>query len=487
VKNPWTLGRKRGLVLLFCAMLATIALTLFVSPVAGQTKTVYGANNPAVDVPAVQSAVDQGGLVILRGTFDFGNDAGNHIIVPGRAGAAQDVKGKSTVFIYKKNVTILGVKDASGRLLTVVKNGMPPFWMGWNGEALRTQPDGVPGVDFGVETLPQDADGRVLYRDGSFDPGYLGTQTRYALPFPNVSATIKNISFDSPKHYGVKATAGQSITVIGNVFRNVQFGGLVHLNAFADATHIAVAAVGGGFFYAPFVYPAITGTVDLENNVVDDVGTETINTHAGECYGLAALATSAIVTMQHNDIRNIGRKADGTASDVILSGGLLVIDNYGGAPLLTRNSVRNSLGFGIWDLEALAPTPGPAIVGNTFVDCGVSCVQSESAVGPREGLKVDGNSISQTGKLGNGAAITGNFLSGALMRWNTFAGSYSGPLVVLSSASNCKLLMNFDLRRNFPPLAPTYQLDSLSSGNLIVGISGTAIDNGTNDTIILPN
>jgi hypothetical protein len=488
MKSPRAPCREQDLFLLLCVMLATISLTLFVSPVAGQTKLVYGANNPAVDVAAVQSAVDQGGLVILKGTFDFGSDAGNHIIVPGRAGAAQDVKGKSTVFIYKQNVTILGATDKRGNLTTVVKNGMPPFWMGWDGNVTRTQPEGVEGVDYGRESFPQDAEGRVDYRDiGPDDPQYAGPQTRFALAFQNVSATIRNIYFDSPKHYGVKATAGQNIVVIGNVFRNVQFGGLVHGNGLFTATHVAVAGVGGGFAYAPFVYPAITGSIDIENNVVDDVGTEAINTHAGECYGLGALATNATVTMNGNEIRNIGRKANGAGSDVILAGGLLLIDNYGGSPLVTRNIVRNSLVYGIWDLVAIAPTPGPTIRGNTFIDCGVSAIQTESAIGPREGVKIDANFVFHDGLLGSGqACITGNSLSGALMRWNTFSGSYSGPLVALHNASNCKLLLNTDLRRTIPSWAATYFLDIDSSGNLIVGMSGTAVDMGSNNTIILP-
>lgn len=488
MKTPRALCRKRGLFLLLCAMLAAIALTLLVNPVAGQTKIVYGTNNPAVDVPAVQAAVDQGGLVTLKGTFDFGLDAGNHIIVPGRTGVAQDAKGKSTVFIYEKNVTILGVKDAKGNLLTVVKNGMPPFWMGWDGNVTRTQPDGVDGVDYGTEIFPQDAGGRVEYRDNYSDPGYAGAQTRYALPYPNVSATIRNIYFDSPKHYGVKATAGQNIVVIGNVFRNVQFGGLVHGNGLFTATHVAVAAVGGGLAYAPFVYPAITGSIDLENNVVDDVGTEeAIDTHAGECYGLGALATNATVTMKGNEIRNIGRKANGTGSNVILAGGMLLVDNYGGTPLVTKNIVRNSSIYGIWDLVAVAPTPGPTIVGNTFIDCGVSAIQTESYIGPRQGVNIGGNFILNDGLFGNGqACITGNYLSGALMRWNTFAGSYSAPLVWLNGASNCKLLMNNDMRRNIPSWASTYYLDIASSGNLIIGMSGTAVDNGSNNTIFLP-
>ena len=72
------------------------------------------------------------------------------------------------------------------------------------------------------------------------------------------------------------------------------------------------------------------------------------------------------------------------------------------------------------------------------------------------------------------------------MRWNTFSGSYSGPLVALYNASNCKLLLNTDLRRTIPSWAATYFLDIDSSGNLIVGMSGTAVDKGSNNTIILP-
>lgn len=47
------------------------------------TTVVVGTGNPLIDVPAVQYAVDQGGTVLLKGTFDFGTDSGNHIIVPG--------------------------------------------------------------------------------------------------------------------------------------------------------------------------------------------------------------------------------------------------------------------------------------------------------------------------------------------------------------------------------------------------------------------
>src|SRR2546427_7471336 len=62
-----------------------LGIALFALPVlllphvaAGQT-VVGGQNNPAVDVPAVQAAVDQGGSVLLVGTFDFW-DAGRGLL-----------------------------------------------------------------------------------------------------------------------------------------------------------------------------------------------------------------------------------------------------------------------------------------------------------------------------------------------------------------------------------------------------------------------
>ncbi|MBZ5567228.1 MAG: hypothetical protein LAN64_05170 [Acidobacteriia bacterium] len=481
-------------------------------PNVAPTTVVLGADNPLIDVPAVQSAVDQGGTVILRGKFDFGVDAGNHIIVPGRPYPDQDVKGKSTVFIYQKDVTIIGETGKHGALLTVVKNGMPPFWIGWDGETYRNPPSGTENVDFGRETFPQDSQGRISYRDTGDEIGYLGSQTRYARAFQNVSATIKNIYFDSPKHYGVKATAGRDVILVGNVFSKVQFGGLVHINnplgpgtGTSGATHIAAGFLGISLAYAPFVYPAITGKIDAEQNLVDDVGTDpTVNTHSGECFGLGALFTNAAVTIQQNEIRNIGRQMNGLGPDVWASS-IVLVDNYTASPLVAQNIVYNSSFIGIWDLAALPPpppgpplSPGPKIEGNTVSDCALTGIWSDSSilasiVGPREGGLIDKNSISQDSLLGSGqSCIKADFLSACSITRNSFSGTFSGGLVQLGSSNNCTLLMNKDQRKSIPSGSPTYILDRYSpdspysSGNLIKGSSGTAVDNGTNNTISLP-
>jgi hypothetical protein len=446
---------------------------------------VVGTGNPLVDVPAVQAAVDEGGTVLLKGTFDFGADAGNHIIVPGRAGAAQDAKGTSTVFIYQKDVIIFGEKGPQGELLTTIKNGMPAFWIGWNGEVSRVAPEGTPGVDYGIESFPEDAQGRVNYRDTGPEPGYEGPQTRYARAHPPVSVRIETIHFDSPNCAGVTTTLARDVSVTGNVFTNVQFGGLVHANGIFPATLIAHAAEFVGVIHAPFIYPAITGNVVADGNVIDGVGTEIVDTHWGECFGLLALATSGTLRIERNEIRNIGRQADGTGPFLAAAAGMLVGDNYSIIPVVAHNTVYNSTMYGVWELSALAPTLGATIEHNTLIDCVIG-IECDSLTGPRTGGLIHQNSISQDGLLGSGqSCIVLYQVTGDMIRANRFEGDYTGPLVVLASSTNNTLLENRDLRQTLPPWPPTYFLDASSSGNLIQGATGTALDLGINNAIFL--
>lgn len=64
-------GIKRNSVLL---MTVVFAVSLFVSsPTVADEALVLGANNPEVDVQAVQTAVDKGGKILLQGMFNFGS------------------------------------------------------------------------------------------------------------------------------------------------------------------------------------------------------------------------------------------------------------------------------------------------------------------------------------------------------------------------------------------------------------------------------
>jgi hypothetical protein len=66
--------------------------------------TIVGQNNPVVDIQAIQKAVDQGGTILLKGTFDFGDK--------GRVNITKDVK-------------IIGETDDQGTPITKIKGG---FW-----------------------------------------------------------------------------------------------------------------------------------------------------------------------------------------------------------------------------------------------------------------------------------------------------------------------------------------------------------------------
>ncbi len=72
----------------------------------GAQQTVLGQDNPAVDVQAVQAAVSQGGEVLLKGTFDFGE--------------------KGSVII-NKDVKIVGEKGSQGVPITKIKGGFQNF------------------------------------------------------------------------------------------------------------------------------------------------------------------------------------------------------------------------------------------------------------------------------------------------------------------------------------------------------------------------
>ena len=61
-----------------------MGIIIFSLPTAEAQITIIGQKNPAVDIQAIQKAVDQGGTINLKGTFDFGNE--------GRANITKDVQ-----------------------------------------------------------------------------------------------------------------------------------------------------------------------------------------------------------------------------------------------------------------------------------------------------------------------------------------------------------------------------------------------------------
>lgn len=90
--------------------------------------TVIGQNNPTIDVRAVQNAIDQGGKILLKGNFEFGDQ--------GRVNITRDVK-------------IYGERDKEGFFLTKIKGG---FWT-FHSPLPAQLPPTVPGPKITIQSI----------------------------------------------------------------------------------------------------------------------------------------------------------------------------------------------------------------------------------------------------------------------------------------------------------------------------------------------
>lgn len=180
---------------------------MVVGPAHSYETVVTGYNNPAHDVETVQKAVDQGGTVLLKGKFDFGQ------------------KGQ---VIIKKDIEIVGESDSKGHPLTKIAGG---FW------------------DF-YSPLPS---------------------TELPLPGPGPKIKIKNIHFDgaiwAPMHFPY--TSGAEIS--GNTITNVHpFPVSFKWQGGEKLLVMAGAILGSRFAYNKKILPgAATGHLVFENNKVD--------------------------------------------------------------------------------------------------------------------------------------------------------------------------------------------------------------------------
>ena len=104
--------KKIGTLIIIFSVLAflTGCAPMTVSPTSYDS-VVVGKNNPDTDIKAVQNAVDQGGTILLKGTFDFGNKGSvkikNDISILGETGISG--AGRVAFHLAKRGVKITGV------------------------------------------------------------------------------------------------------------------------------------------------------------------------------------------------------------------------------------------------------------------------------------------------------------------------------------------------------------------------------------------
>jgi len=109
------------------ALVITVTIALETSALARAT-VVIGTGNPAVDVPAVQAAVNLGGEVLLRGYFSFDRPP----TIPTALQAVGIPLAKATILISKA-VAISGARDVS------IEAGTIPFFVNAPGATVTIQ------------------------------------------------------------------------------------------------------------------------------------------------------------------------------------------------------------------------------------------------------------------------------------------------------------------------------------------------------------
>jgi hypothetical protein len=231
------------------SILLSISFLLILSIAAGTLyaydSVVTGENNAEIDVKAVQAAVDKGGSVLLKGTFNFGQ------------------KGRVNI---KNDVEISGESDSKGRPLTKITGG---FWTFHS-------------------PLPT---------------------TELPLPGPGPKMKIKNIHFDgatwTPMHFPY--TSGAEIS--GNRITNIQPFPLPVKWPGGDKLLVTAGALLGTYFaHKEKNLPgAVTGNLIFENNKVDLKCRNPEKTMGQGAFYFRTWGAS--IEIKGNKIRNVSRNS----------------------------------------------------------------------------------------------------------------------------------------------------------------------------------
>jgi len=216
----------RPSLLTVCATLAALSI----APNALAQTELIGTGNPAIDVAAVQAAIDQGGIVLLKGTFSF---TGVAFGSPHR------------VVTVTNSVRVAGVIDEQGEMPLIV-NGERPFFVAAPGadvtfEGLRFQTPQTVGISIASV-------GELRIANCKFNglvPGRIGTENvAIAIlssggPFGTLSVIDNEIDGQATltnSTNGIILTGPtQAIEIADNIVKNTSAHGIDLRNVVGDA------------------------------------------------------------------------------------------------------------------------------------------------------------------------------------------------------------------------------------------------------------
>jgi hypothetical protein len=227
---------------------AFLSLSVAVGTLHAYDSVVTGKGSSEYDIKAVQEAVDKGGTVLLKGTFNFGQ------------------KGRVNI---KNDIEIIGETDINGRPMTKIKGG---FWTFHS-------------------PLPT---------------------TELPLPGPGPKMKIKNIHFDgatwTPIHFAYTSRA----EISGNKITNVRPHGIPYKWPGGEKLSFSAGALlGTRYVHRDKILPgAVTGNLIFNNNKVDlKCKNPEITVAHGVLY---LWTWGATIEIKGNRIRNASRDSIGS-------------------------------------------------------------------------------------------------------------------------------------------------------------------------------
>jgi len=414
----------KKIVLAYTTIFVVIAL-MNMSMIAGASQlydsVVVGKSDSAYDVKAVQDAVDQGGRVLLKGAFDFGE------------------KGK---VIIKNDIEIIGEADDQGVPVTKVQGG---FW---------TFHSPLPSK----ESLPEAPGPKIAVRGIHFD-GAVWTPLHFAYT-SGAEISCNKITNVKPNEVPYKWKGGETLR-------------------WHDGAIFGTRLVTGN----KLVPGAVTGTLIFENNEVDlQTDRPQMTFGHGVWFVLTWGATIQIrgnvfTNMSRNSIESIENYRDKQGRGLLIIRGNTVITPSTGIPFPSPSTPNAVLVGWFYDQSGGID---PARYSKIIVMDNYLKVRGDTSIGIctlSDGAFIASNDIVVKG--GSKAKGILQYGSNGLIANNKVQGSGQGALFAMpmkTFAGSRNTFVGNDLKLFKATLA---QVVLQGDDNMLVGANGTVIDKGT--------
>lgn len=388
---------------------------------------IVGQGNPSIDVPAVQAAVDQGGSVLLVGTFDFG-DTGRVVL--------------------SKDVAISGEADSSGAPTTTVIGGDWTFFS----PLPATLPPTQPGPKIRIQSIhfrqPLGTAIHLAYCGGANIRGNKVTEIRkrpFTTFFRRAGVLI-----------GPRDATDNGITATTTIFPRLVTGSIkVTDNEIDLAGPDPTITSGIGAFInltdGAEVYVARNTVTNCTRNCLDILD----NALDSEGRGSVVIENNTLTT----DVTGIPRPTPGTPNGIV--------SGFNFNPSLMNN---HDVVAPILVSDNHVEVHGQAFNGPTgiVVLAGFSHVESNTVVvdsGIGAGMLIRGE---------KGAILRNRILGGGVnaIRFDAPSGTFTGAIDTVAVGNNIS---------GFAASQADYLFRVGSHGNTVVGNSGTVLDLGTNN------